>query len=203
MTHTPDDIAEKVLSALREHGGLDPHAFLSGSSPTGSPFVLIKPEDTGQMWAIRIEGPWDASSDQGIAESSVALGFAVPNPPTTIEEYSSASTPSPDQLRLIEAIDKKVGPEHQINGTWRAVILSTGPATYIKTPEEFEALRQAVTTIEIPADLPRWHPNEIGDWMTSVAEDETASVDDCRRAALAESYALGVDPDDVEEPATV
>lgn len=70
-------------------------------------------------------------------------------------------------------------------------------STYIRTPEEFEALRQAATTLEIPADLPRWHPNEISEWMTEVADDETASDDDRRRAALAEAYALGIDPDDV------
>lgn len=73
--------------------------------------------------------------------------------------------------------------------------------TFIRTQEEFEALRQAVTTLEIPADLPRWHPNEIGEWMTSVVEDESASDDDRRRAALAEAYALGIEPDD-QEPAT-
>ncbi|MEU5221007.1 hypothetical protein AB0G79_33070 [Streptomyces sp. NPDC020807] len=77
------------------------------------------------------------------------------------------------------------------------------PTVLLRTAEEFEELRRAVTTVEIPADLPRWHPNEISQWMTELAEDESVSVDDRRRAALAEAYALGIEPDDLEEPADV
>ncbi|MGY3340952.1 hypothetical protein ACVW0K_007145 [Streptomyces filamentosus] len=72
------------------------------------------------------------------------------------------------------------------------------PTVLLRTAEEFEELRRAVTTVEIPADLPRWHPNEISQWMTELAEDESVSVDDRRRAALAEAYALGIEPDDQE-----
>ena len=74
MTHTPDDIAEKVLNALQGHG-LEPYVFLSGSVE-GAPFVLVKPEDTGQLWALRVEGPWDTTTAEGIAESAADLGFA-------------------------------------------------------------------------------------------------------------------------------
>lgn len=118
-----------------------------------------------------------------------------------IDEHSSISG-GPSEPR-IEAILERAGRDGRpFNGTWRAAILSSASETrYPSTPEEFEALRQAVTTVEIPADLPRWHPNEIGEWMTSVVEDESASEDDLRRAALAEGYALGIEPDDVEAPA--
>ncbi|MEU3620724.1 hypothetical protein ABZ725_52125 [Streptomyces sp. NPDC006872] len=109
------------------------------------------------------------------------------------DEHSSSAGDPAD----LEAILEKAGRDGQpFNGTWRAAILSSG--RYISTPEEFEALRQAVSTVEIPADMPRWHPNEIADWMTSVVEDESASEDDLRRAALAEAYALGIEPDDLE-----
>ncbi|MGO4417480.1 hypothetical protein AB4Z54_01525 [Streptomyces sp. MCAF7] len=82
MSHTPDDIAEKVLGALVEHGYLDPHAFLSGGdgAPEGAPFILIKPEDSGQMWCLRIEGPMDPSTPDGIAAAAVALGLATEAP---------------------------------------------------------------------------------------------------------------------------
>jgi len=77
MTHTPDDIAEKVLSALTREGGMDAHVFLTGEgAPEGAPFVLVRPEDTGQMWAVRIEGPMDPNTPEGMAAASVALGFA-------------------------------------------------------------------------------------------------------------------------------
>lgn len=84
MPHTPDDIAEKVLSALVQHGGLNPHVFLSGGNPDapeGAPFVLIRPEDSPeQVWAVRIEGPMDPTTPEGIAAASVALGFATDDP---------------------------------------------------------------------------------------------------------------------------
>ncbi|MFF7258619.1 hypothetical protein [Streptomyces microflavus] len=113
-----------------------------------------------------------------------------------IDEHSS----SPAEPALAEAILEKAGRDGRpFNGTWRAAILSSG--RYISTPEEFEALRQGVTTVEIPADLPRWHPNEISEWMTSVVEEESATEDDLRCAVLAEAYALGIEPDD-QAPAT-
>lgn len=172
MTHIPDDIAEKVLSALREHGSLNPHAFLSGSSPTGSPFVLIKPEDTGQMWAIRIEGPWDASSDEGIAESSVALGFAVPNP-----------EPSP-----IPATAEEISNERERRGlVGRNVATSNGSARKV---------------VVVPTDLDRWHPSEITQWLSRYEENGTVSAADLDRARSAAARALGIEPDDAKEPAT-
>lgn len=72
----------------------------------------------------------------------------------------------------------------------------TAPA--VTTAEEFEALRHAVTTVEIPAGFDRWHPNEITQWLTEVEEDETASDADVYRARQAVNYALGIDPADLE-----
>ncbi|MFD9593107.1 hypothetical protein ACFWA9_10155 [Kitasatospora sp. NPDC059973] len=82
MSHTPDEIAELVSNALTAHGSLTSHAFLSSGegAPEGTPFVLIKPEGTGQMWCLRIEGPMDPITPEGIAAASVALGFATENP---------------------------------------------------------------------------------------------------------------------------
>ncbi|MEW1551478.1 hypothetical protein [Streptomyces tsukubensis] len=79
MSHTADDIAEKVLNALAEHG-YDARVFLSGEdAPEGAPFVLIRPEE-GQVWCLRIEGPMNPSTPEGIAEAAVALGFATADP---------------------------------------------------------------------------------------------------------------------------
>ncbi|MFB8384963.1 hypothetical protein [Streptomyces rubiginosohelvolus] len=66
------------------------------------------------------------------------------------------------------------------------------------TPEQFEQLRQAVTTIEIPYGLEGWHPNEITEWADLVAEDETASADDLARMNAAVFYALGITPEDMK-----
>ncbi len=79
-THTPDEIAALVSGAL--DGSLSPHAFLSSGegAPEGAPFVLIKPQGSEQMWSLRIEGPFDPSTPEGIAAASVALGFATQDP---------------------------------------------------------------------------------------------------------------------------
>lgn len=74
--------------------------------------------------------------------------------------------------------------------------------TWITTPDQFEELRRAVTTVEIPAGFDRWHPNEITAWLTDVEEDETASDADIDRARQAVSYALGIEPADMEGGAT-
>ncbi|MFD0441301.1 hypothetical protein [Streptomyces chartreusis] len=52
------------------------------------------------------------------------------------------------------------------------------------------------TGFQIPADLDRWHPNEIQDWMTEVEEDESISEADIGRARRAVSRALGVDDEE-------
>lgn len=79
---TPDDMAEQTVSALARYGGLEPHAFLTGEgAPAGAPFVLVRPEGTDEVWALRIEGPMDRSTPEGIAAAAVQLGFAVDDRP--------------------------------------------------------------------------------------------------------------------------
>jgi hypothetical protein len=68
----------------------------------------------------------------------------------------------------------------------------------IRTAAEFEELRQAVTTVEIPARFDRWHPSELTEWLDGVAEDENASEADSLRAQVAVFYALGIEPEDVQ-----
>ncbi|UXY33258.1 hypothetical protein [Streptomyces sp. HUAS TT20] len=48
-------------------------------------------------------------------------------------------------------------------------------------------------TLEIPADLDRWHPNEIGEWLSGVEDDEATSDADVARARQAVHRALGID----------
>ncbi|PJM98490.1 hypothetical protein CG740_35115 [Streptomyces sp. CB01201] len=65
------------------------------------------------------------------------------------------------------------------------------------TDEEFQALCHATTTVEIPSDLIRWHPNEITQWITAVDDDAHASDGDVHRAHQAVAYALGINPADL------
>ncbi|MEU9396934.1 hypothetical protein AB0D86_43960 [Streptomyces sp. NPDC048324] len=46
---------------------------------------------------------------------------------------------------------------------------------------------------QIPADLDRWHPNEITEWLAGVEGDETVADADVHRARQAVHHALGVD----------
>ncbi|MFE4496064.1 hypothetical protein ACFRKD_26785 [Streptomyces niveus] len=68
----------------------------------------------------------------------------------------------------------------------------------IRTAVEFEELRQAVSTVEIPAGFDRWHPSELTEWLDGAAEDEDVPEADFLRAQVAVFYALGVDPEDVQ-----
>lgn len=71
------------------------------------------------------------------------------------------------------------------------------PLPLIRTAVEFEELRQAVTTIEIPGGFDRWHPSELTEWLDGMAEDEDVSGVDFLRAQVAVFYALGIEPEDV------
>lgn len=53
----------------------------------------------------------------------------------------------------------------------------------------------AASRLEIPTFDRTWHPNEIGDWLTQVEDDEAVSHDDIVRARKAVAHALGVDDD--------
>ncbi|MFE9559247.1 hypothetical protein ACFYMW_40050 [Streptomyces sp. NPDC006692] len=69
------------------------------------------------------------------------------------------------------------------------------------TDEEFRALCQAATTVEIPSDLIRWHPNEITQWITAVQDDAQTSDGDFQRAHQAVAHALGINPADLRAAA--
>lgn len=51
------------------------------------------------------------------------------------------------------------------------------------------------STLEIPNFDRSWHPNEIGDWLAQVEDDESVSDADLTRARKAVAVALGVDDD--------
>ncbi|MGW1269876.1 hypothetical protein [Streptomyces sp. NPDC002491] len=53
----------------------------------------------------------------------------------------------------------------------------------------------ARAALEIPNFDRSWHPNEIGDWLAQIEDDETVSTDDLTRARKAVAVALGVDDD--------
>ncbi|MCX4429449.1 hypothetical protein [Streptomyces mirabilis] len=54
----------------------------------------------------------------------------------------------------------------------------------------------APVALEIPNFDRSWHPNEIGDWLSQVEDDESVSHADLTRARQAVAVALGVDDAD-------
>ncbi|MFI9587830.1 hypothetical protein ACIHCQ_39905 [Streptomyces sp. NPDC052236] len=48
-------------------------------------------------------------------------------------------------------------------------------------------------SLEIPADLNRWHPNEITEWLSTVEDDEAITDADVDRTRQAVNDSLGID----------
>nr|WP_011475445.1 hypothetical protein [Streptomyces sp. 44414]ABC67383.1 pRL2-20 [Streptomyces sp. 44414] len=190
-----------LLEAIQEKAGRDRQPSAGTWSPTMLSSTATPEEISNELERRGQVGRLVANSNGGTRRKVVVptdLDRWHPDEITRwLSRYEADETVSAadlDRARSAAADALNARPEG-VNMTWKASVLSDG---YISTPEEFEALRQAATTIEIPADLPRWHPNEIGEWMDSIAEDETASHDDRRRAVRVVAYALGIEPEDQE-----
>lgn len=88
------------------------------------------------------------------------------------DEHSAASAHDPE---LATALAGRLPAPEGDRGQWSATIVSSS------------------SSLEIPNFDRSWHPNEIGEWMTEVEEDESISEEDIGRARKAVSQALGVD----------
>jgi hypothetical protein len=71
-------------------------------------------------------------------------------------------------------------------GTWTAVSIPAG----VLLCRHLQHLNQETTMLAIPADLDRWHPNDIGRWLRDIEDDSTVSDADFERAMTAADEAL-------------
>jgi hypothetical protein len=71
-------------------------------------------------------------------------------------------------------------------GIWTAAAIPLG----VLLGRRLRHLDQETTMLTIPADLDRWHPNDIGRWLRDIEDDATVSDAEFERAMAAADEAL-------------